>query len=57
MRVIVNEIVDLRTNAREFPQIMTTGKEPKPEDQLRGVLRRKHYSQRTEEAYVGWHRR
>jgi integron integrase len=57
MRVIVNEIVDLRSNAREFPRIMTTGNEPKLEDQLRAVLRRKHYSLKTEETYVGWYRR
>jgi hypothetical protein len=36
---------------------MTTGNEPKFEDQVRAVLRRKHYSLATEETYVGWYRR
>jgi site-specific recombinase XerD len=30
---------------------------PKLEDRLRGVIRRKHFSYRTGEAYVGWYRR
>ena len=29
----------------------------KLEDRLRGAIRLKHYSRRTEEAYVGWYRR
>jgi hypothetical protein len=57
MRVIVNAIGDLRQNAREFPRMMTTGNGPKLEDQLRAVLRLKHYSFKTEDAYVGWDRR
>jgi hypothetical protein len=57
MRVIVNAIGDLRQNAREFPRMMTTANEPKLEDQLQAVLRRKHYSLATEETYVGWYRR
>jgi hypothetical protein len=40
MRVIVNVIVDLPSDARGCPQMMTTGNEPKREDQLRAVLRR-----------------
>ncbi len=57
MRVIVNGIVDFRSDARELMRIMTTGNEPKLEDQLRAVQRRKHYSLKTEETYVGWYRR
>ncbi len=33
------------------------GDAPRLLDQVRHVLRRKHYSLRTEEAYVGWIRR
>ena len=29
----------------------------KLEDQLRGAIRRKHFSLKTEECYVGWYRR
>lgn len=29
----------------------------KLEDQLRGVIRRKHYSFKTEESYAGWYKR
>ena len=29
----------------------------KLEDQLRGVIRLKHFSLKTEESYVGWYRR
>jgi Phage integrase, N-terminal SAM-like domain len=29
----------------------------KLEDQLRGAIRLKHYSMKTEETYVGWYRR
>jgi hypothetical protein len=43
MCVIVNAIVDLNSKAPEFPQIMKTGNEPKLAEQLRAVLRRKHY--------------
>ncbi|MFL5805504.1 MAG: phage integrase N-terminal SAM-like domain-containing protein [Roseiflexaceae bacterium] len=28
--------------------------QPRPLDQVRGVLRSKHYSRRTEQSYVGW---
>jgi hypothetical protein len=31
-------------------------KVPKLEDQLRGAIRERHYSLRTEEAYVMWYR-
>jgi hypothetical protein len=34
-----------------------TSTPPRLLDQVRAVLRRKHYSLRTEEAYVGWVRR
>jgi hypothetical protein len=46
--VIVNAIGDLRPYAREFPRMMTTGKSPKLEDQLREVMRVKHSSFKTE---------
>src|SRR6188768_2054524 len=37
--------------------IVMTSTPPRLLDQVRAVLRRKHYSLRTEEAYVGWVRR
>lgn len=57
MRKMVNVFVDLLLNAREFQRMMTRIQESKLEDQLRGVLRRKQYSLKTEETYVGWYRR
>jgi hypothetical protein len=35
----------------------TSGSKPKLLDQVRAVIRRKHYSLRTEEAYVTWIKR
>ncbi len=41
---------------RPYSQPQTTAK-PKLLDQVRGVLRRKHYSIRTEQSYVDWIKR
>ena len=38
MLVTVNKIADLHSHAREFPQIMATGSEPKLEAKLHAVL-------------------
>ena len=57
MRVIVNKIVESLRNGSDFLQIMNEGKPKKLEDRLREVLRRKHYSLKTEESYVGWYKR
>lgn len=35
----------------------SSGHPPRLLDQVRNALRRKHYSLRTEEAYIGWVRR
>ena len=55
--VIVNIFVRTLRDARHNMGEMITGKPEKLEDRLRGVLRRKHYSMKTEESYVGWYRR
>ncbi|OYW71454.1 MAG: hypothetical protein B7Z37_27695, partial [Verrucomicrobia bacterium 12-59-8] len=36
---------------------MSNNPEPKLEDKLRGVLRLKQYSPRTEETYIQWYKR
>jgi hypothetical protein len=40
-----------------FSMSINTPPPPRLLDQVRAVLRRKHYSLRTEEAYVGWVKR
>ena len=40
-----------------IPAIDMTQQPAKLEDQLRAVIRRKHFSYKTEETYVGWYRR
>lgn len=55
IRVIINKNVEYDANARHKGLKIMPGM--KLEDQLREVLRRKHYSRRTEENYVGWYRR
>ena len=39
------------------PEAENHGREAKLEDQLRGVMRRRQMSPRTEETYVQWYRR
>jgi hypothetical protein len=44
--------------ARSVQQLrLPPGTQPRLLDQMRDVMRRKHYSLRTEEAYVDWTRR
>jgi hypothetical protein len=55
--VIVNTFVRTLRDARHNMGEMITGKPERLENRLRGALRRKHYSMKTEESYVGWYRR
>ncbi len=47
----------LPAESERVPLGTPVGGKPRLLEQMRGALRRKHYSLRTEEAYLGWARR
>ena len=47
----------VREGAKETPRVPQPGPPPKLMDRVRQAIRLRHYSRRTEEAYLGWIRR
>ncbi len=50
-------VVDGGLSVKAYPKALATNSKPKLLDQVRQVIRKRHYSDRTEKAYVHWIKR
>jgi integrase len=50
-------VIDGGLNVKTHPQILATSTKPKLLEQVRQAIRARHYSDKTQEAYVGWIKR